>query len=851
MNYRDFARLPASEKITLVTVEANTQLKLWEEVGGIYSRDVDQFVVKCKAGDTTLERVESIEEIGEGKWFFDPVGLKLYTGPVEGISPAHYEFVCTYKFFFSTNTVKLPWDMVNGEAVEWDGRVIRTGSLGQSLDDENTGIVLESSSSVELANRDGYFDSIFDTLIWENQLIEFYSWSPVIPITEAKSLFSGIVEKKSFDQSKITFSVKDFVYRLKGDLKLRIFSEEDGTINPSLIGKPKRRIYGKVKNVQLAPIDAILDGYPVTGMISFSNLTATATGEGTLFLKELSPDDELVILDEEGEELKFSIEAINSNNSLTLDRIPDVNIENGIFKVRPKAGAWRFKNRVWHLASHKLSSPEAEIVYVTTSRRFVVDNTQDFEHDDNLTINIDGNTYTASIRRISKNNFVLKNSLYPIPGIGSKFKKAPVSNLFFNGRRLVEGVHWTLSNDEEAIITIKEDAEFLIAPQKSIGVNLVWSSGSRNVTTTATVDLRTIVSVNDWIKKDAVDAETWFEVLAVEAQRIVLRQPFSHSSGTTTGKVKKVDLIRDDSIITADCIGMNGHDGKWIYTASDAVKHLIMHDAGFSSINEESFLAARNDCPWLISMAIPENIGDGFTTIRDTISLINKSVFGSLYGNNVNSISYSILNARRPRDLEVVRDDDLISWKATTDQKIINKVVINYRPQVNTEAGEHFFSYVEHESGFVNRNVGIERTEERTAYIYRRLDAETLAQRVAFYNSLSTCKISLVSNLYLSLLGINDKIYMELDRLFKRFSGHDRRKIGIVSSIKSDGNRTEIELNDLGNIFNRVAAVSPDDQGIYNNSSREDIAKFGFVLDNVTLTPNAESETDLGSNRIG
>lgn len=850
MNYKDFAKLPSSEKVTLVTVEANTQFKVWSKEGDVYFRDVDHFVVKCKANGGALNRVSKLEDVVADSWFFDEKNLRLHVGAIVGVTPALTEFVCTYRFFFSTSSLKLPWNLNDGSTVEWDGRVIKTGSLGQSLDDENTGIVLESSSSVDLVNRDGYFDEIFDTLIWENQLIEFYSWSPSIPVTEAKNLFSGIIEKKSFDQSKISFTVKDFVYRLKGDLKLNIFSEEDGRVNPSLIGKPKRRIYGKVKNVQLAPIDCILDGFPVTGTISISNESAIATGLGTHFLKELSPDDELLISLENGEVLKLSVEMVNSNTELLLDRVPDYNIVNGSFTLKPDR-AWRFRNRKWHLASHPLSSPESEIKYVTTSRRFVMDNIQDFEHDDNMTIVIDGVTHTASIRRISKNNFVLKNSLFPIPPVGAKFKKSPVTNLYFNGRRLIENIHWTLDNSNEAIVTIKDDAEFSIAPQKSIGVSLAWTNNSRDVTTTATVDLRTVVSVNDWIKKDSIDAEDWFEVLHVEAQRIVLRTNFSHDSGTTQGKVKKVDLINDDSIITADCIGANGFDGKWIYTASDAVKHLLLNDAGFNTVNEDSFLVARNDCPWLISMPIPQNLGDGFPTIRDTVSLINKSVFGSLYGNNASSIAYSILNARRPSDLEVVRDDDLVSWKATTDQKIVNKVIVNYRPQNNAETGEHFFSYVEHDSSFVNRNIGIERTEERTAFIYNDLDAETLAQRVAFYNSLSTCRVSLTSNLYLSLLGINDKIYMELGRLFKRYSGHDRRKIGIISSIKSDGNKTEIELNDLGNIFNRVAAVAPDEQPHYHSSSRDDVARFGFILDNVTLAPNAESEADFGSNRVG
>jgi hypothetical protein len=89
--------------------------------------------------------------------------------------------IVTLQMFFSTRPSILPYDLNNGEQVEWDSRIDTIGSLGQQLDDENTGIVLESSSQISLHNKDGFFDDIFDTLIWENQNIEFYSWSPKIP----------------------------------------------------------------------------------------------------------------------------------------------------------------------------------------------------------------------------------------------------------------------------------------------------------------------------------------------------------------------------------------------------------------------------------------------------------------------------------------------------------------------------------------------------------------------------------------------------------------------------------------------------------------------------------------------
>ncbi|WP_206781268.1 hypothetical protein, partial [Escherichia coli] len=84
------------------------------------------------------------------------------------------------------------------------------------------------------------------------------------------------------------------------------------------------------------------------------------------------------------------------------------------------------------------------------------------------------------------------------------------------------------------------------------------------------------------------------------------------------------------------------------------------------------------------------------------------------------------------------------------------------------------------------------------------------AQRLCFFKSLASSVVTIKSKMNLSNIVVNDKMYLSLDRLFKRYAGNDKRRIGIVSGIKKDGFECEVSLSDLGNIYNRVMSIAPN-----------------------------------------
>lgn len=843
MGYYEESLKTRSEKITLVTCEAVQRAKLFTLNGSDYERIVDHFVVGVRDSSTSLTKSTTLP-LSLNQWHFNPKNKKLTINV--GANPKTKNISLTYRFFFSNAPINLPYDLLSGEVVEWEPYITSIGQIGQQLDDQNTGIVLESSSSITLINSDKRFDSTFDTLIWENQEIKFYSWFPTIPISEKVQLFSGVIESKAFSESQVVFKVKDFVFKLKNQVNLGVFTNLDGTFLPSILSTPKRRIYGRVDKLKCISMEAILDGYLITGTITGALTDLTVTGTGTAFLDEVSPGDD-VFVQVNGLDYKLGIETVDSDTQLTLSKELEVSFSASTIKVKPSR-PWRKKNRKWHIAGHKLRAPSVEILIVQSSNTFLVADVGDFEAGDEVVIN----NIQSRVRRISGNKIITSTNIVPVPVAGDLIYKRPIRAVYKDSTLYSYARDYLETNSTEAFVTLDYLAEFNVAEQRKTGVSLVFTNGSRTITTSSTIDLRTIVDTRDWIRSTSATRSTWHEILYVTQQTIVLRTPLSFSGGPYTEEAyyKNIDPIDENSLITVDCLGME-RSGVWIKTASDAVRDLVINDAGFLSVNETTFAKAKADCGHTVSIFLPEQIGSSSPLVRDVITKINDSVFGSLYGDSSQNISYSILNSTKPEVSDIIRDDDILSWTVDTNQKIANKVIVNYRPFVDVYNGEDAFKTYIFDSTFVDELIGIQNTIEKTIYLYDDESATVMAQRIALFNSLSVSSVKIKSKMNLSQVLVNDKIFLSLDRLCDRYAGMDQRKIGCVTGVKKDGFGTEISVTDLGNIYNRVPSIAPNTSTSYTTSNADDKIRWGYVLDNDVLTPDPTTEEGLGSGIIG
>jgi hypothetical protein len=457
---------------------------------------------------------------------------------------------------------------------------------------------------------------------------------------------------------------------------------------------------------------------------------------------------------------------------------------------------------------------------------------------------------------VSGDQIILEQNIFPIPIAGDIIRKEPVLGAYFENTRMILNRDFTVTNTTEAIIEIDELAEFNLAREKITtntptqpSITFTFTNGQKIISTASNVDLKTIIKPRDWIRSITQTNDVWFEVMKVEERAVIIRENYSEATNSAVARIKEVNIISDDSLITVDCYGIE-YQNKWVRTASNAVRHMVKFDAGFLNVNESTFEQADVDCKYTLSLVVPESLGSKDVLIREEITKVNESVFGSLYGNTVQEICYSIVNTRRPATIQPIKDDDIISWSSESSNEIVNAVTAIYGHFTDTVTGEAAANYYTFNNEFVNKYTKIKRQAERNIYLYDASNAETIAQRIAFYGSLSQLKVNIKSKAIFFNYSVNDRLYIDLDRLYKRYGSGSRLKIGIVSSVKKGNYDSEIVLNDLGNIFNRCPSIAPDETMSFISASDDDKVKFGFILDNDTLVPG-DSEDDLGSCLIG
>jgi len=846
-SYSDYAAKSTSEKLILCHIEPFERMLIWTlDSGAIYTRTASHFVIDILEATTSLVEAGS-STLSSGEWFYDSATSIVYIRTSDDSNPNTKNVVATYRLFYANTPIDLPYDLLNGSDVHYEGALTSNSAITKQLDDENTGVAVESSTNISFDNTSGLFDDIYDTLFFSNKKVKLYSWNDSILMSEKQLLFDGIIQDKTFTTTKVGFKCKDFMFKLREPLSLDLFGVSDGNLSDYNLYKPKRRIYGQVDQVECVPIDNTLDGYTLTGTVSGSNAALIITGVGTAFLDEASPQDNLTIT-LANETLEFSVASVDSDTQITLTEAIGSDFI-GATVVNAPNTPWRKKNRNFHIAGHKLRAPSTTVSSASQPNRFsVVAGTDLFEGD---TIEVDGES--ATIKRITGGAITLEANLQAgTPSVSDVVTKNPLSKAYFGETEILIDRDWTLTNTTEAILNITNTAEFNIAKAVTMAGTFTFTSSSREVTVTG-IDLLNEVKPRDWIRSGDITHTTYYEILSVTEAGLFLRIAYAGSTDTDTGaKKKNVAIIDDDSLILVNCIGMES-SGTWVKTASDAVLNLLSVDAGLTNTNAASFTQADEDAPYKLSMVIPENIGGSIPKIRDVITKVNNSVFASLVNNSAWELVYNVLTPDKPLATEApLEDHDIIgeiSVKSKND--IVRKINCSYRPFVDRFTRESSFKLYEFTNSFVDNYIQSKAEKDVTVYLYEAQDAQEIAERFGLYNSMCQSTVSISGKLNFMLKNLNDKLFLNFDRLYKRFGGKDRRKIGIISKITKDGSSCHVEFNDMGNIFNRVMSICDNSALDFTSATSGEKIVNAYVLDNDLAVPDITDDDFLDTSIIG
>lgn len=852
MEYSDFTKFTSSEKEGLVVAQAAKRLLGFSlHLGNTYKLSAFDYVLAATGGikvsGIALTEVGSFDSLVAGSFYNDREDKILYVWMSDSSNPNASFVHATIRFFFSQGGRQLPNDLGTGFDVYWLPLLRGTSDFGSELDNQNLlGTAIEGQGSVQFINDPNFWADKYDKLYFENQECSVYSWSPRVPITEAKLLFKGKIQSKSWSLESVAFQIKDIFNELRAKVGLTDLSAYVGAKIPDSQKQYKqRRLYGYVKGHRPSNIDQIVAGFELTGTVSITAGTVAVTGVGTQFLKELSIRDEIRFGDDTR---KFSIATITSDTAMTISS-PYIGVEkvNSAFSLTRAGNPKRYVNRQFLVAGHQLKEPSTTVMGVILPNIFTVASADDIEPGD--VILVDGEE--AVVSSIAGTTIHLVANLSSLPFSGDPVVRPAIDSVYINDRLLTRTRDYTYSASA-ATITLDELAEFNVAPSIPMKGTVNFTSASRSVTGSGT-QFNSDVKVGGWVAADGQG--DFFEVLSIESDTaLTLRTAATY---TTSGPGKQKDVVVYDegkTVLSCNAMGstLNGlSTGVYIKTGPDMARHLLTLAGLSGSLDTASFDAAAELVPQRLGLAIPATVADKKApAYRDVITAINRSIFGAIVLSDDFEIKYSLLTPEKPVSAMGFMEADTLAFSVeSVSDKIASTVKINYnnREYEVTGAATAFDTAI-YSSDAATYLAETEKEFSLDTYLINQVDAEIYASRWALIYETAFNSIKIDTALQASGVSVNDRVRFKHEKLFERIGSTDNERIFSVLGMKRNITRAKMELEDLANTFARCGAITEDTAPDFDESTASELLTNGFITDSFGMIDN-DQET-AGTNLI-
>jgi hypothetical protein len=299
--YAEYQELETSRKIGLVVQEVSRQLVGWVlDSGSTYKLEnfEHSVIVSIEDSGVLYTEVSSVATVGAtpGSWYLDRDAKTLYLQASDSSNPNSRFLALTFKEYYANSAINAPHDLSTGFDVSWLPLLRTTSAFGVELDNQRSqlGFAVEGRGSVTYINDKDYWVSRFDKFTWEGGKTLVYSWNKELPITEAKLIYRGTVQAKSYSESDVSFQLRDFLNDLRANIELDTLGDlVDATASASFKRSLQRQVYGKINGFRPQNIDqSVFDvGYELVGTVSSVTGNNTINCSGTEFTQDLRKDD--------------------------------------------------------------------------------------------------------------------------------------------------------------------------------------------------------------------------------------------------------------------------------------------------------------------------------------------------------------------------------------------------------------------------------------------------------------------------------------------------------------------------------------------------------------------------------
>lgn len=778
----------------------------------------------------SLTAVADLASVVAGTFFNDRDNATLYLRLSDSSNPSNHFVTMTQKFFFASGPVSLPYDLATGEEVFFEPMVDSTSSFGVEIDTVNQqNEAIEGAGTLTLRNDSDFWPKNFDKLFFENQVCEIYSWSPALAATEAKLLFRGKVDSKSYASDKVQFKLKDLMANLKDTIQLQTIDVLGASENSSLSKAFQRMIFGRVKGHRPVNIDALQDGNcSLVGTISVTNGSSVVAGSSTEFLRQVSPDDGISILG-----VTYTVASVLSDTSLTLTENYLLSSGSGIAALLSPSIPKRFNNRVWNIAGHQLREPVPTVTAGSSTSRLFLTSTQDIFDGDEIYVGTLGSGELVTVSGVlNGTQLVLANSLASNPTIGTIVRRPSSQNVRLNDTKLVYYRDYTL-DAATATLTLRSNAEENSSAVKEGDQTATFTSGSRAVTGTGTF-FKTLLKPGNVVRPKGT--VTFFEVLSVDSDTVFTLR--SNSDVTSTALLQYKDYVFDPDadVLSLEVLGRTDtglSSGRLLKQAPEIIQQLLT-DAGLSGdTSSSSFTSGSDLTSEEIAFVVPAKFDEKkLVTYREVINSINKSVFGILYQDSSFKFSFDVLRPAVTANAVRLSEADVLDFKfSSTNKNMIKTSIVEY------DNREYDYKTLLSSVASVRSTSDIaiyilDTAKERSfpSVLVSEQDAQRLADRWKFLLEFASNSIEINTKLQTIDLEINDIVDVSHRKLFERFGGTSQRKIMSIERIEKSASGVTIQAVDLSNAFNRVALIS-DTSSSYVNSDEDTRIITGFYKD--------------------
>lgn len=846
MNYSNYQNQTSSEKIVLATLDASKRLMGW----GVYSGSVYELtnvnhkvIIAIEDSGTAYTEAANVGAVTAGKYFLDRDTNTLYLRTTGSDNPNSRFIAATFRFFFSNLPIALPYDLDSEFEVFWEPLIQSNSEFGVEIDTINqTSEAIEGSGSLTLINDFNFWPENFDKLVFENKACSIYSYNRDLDVSEAKLLFKGKVEKRSYKASSISFQLKDMLSELKVPVAMNLIEDLALRNSPAFNKAFQRMVLGRVYGYRPTNVDEVNDGYPITGTVTVTNGSATVTGSGTSYLAQLSRDDKLVI-----EGVEYTIASVSTNTSLSLTENYTGNTASGItiyvIPDQPK----RWINREWVIAGHALCQPTTTISASTATSRLYVTSTEGMRDGDYIYVGTLGSGELVTIDSVVSSTMIkLATSLLTVPSIGTTVIRPAIQFVRINDLELLFYRDYTI-DATNGTITLRDTAEANAAPIRQMASNLAFTNASRTVSGTG---LDAIFKAGDMVS--CVGQVDFFEVMDVTETVLTLRTAANFTL-TAAGLYRSV-VFGSDDVLSCDVLGRTDDgtsNGSLITSGPDMVRQLLI-DAGLEdnldsdSFDDSSSIASQN-----IGYVIPREYQETKApTYRDAINTINKSIFGNLIQTEAFLLSYFIIQPKKSSTNLKLREADILEFKVENNaQNMIKTAIVEYRKKE--------YDYLIKEESVLSEQktsnpstylLKTDKTKTFSTVLVDEKDARILSNRWAFILEHTAGLINLKTKLQAATVEVGQVIDIEHRKLFVRHGGIETRRLVLVQKVNKDGKFVNIEGVDLSNAFNRCANITSNSHPTFSDSTSDDLIIGGYITDTYGMQNN-DSDT-FGINLI-